>query len=136
MAVAAGSVMGDFWQGILETLSGRGQLRLILQPTMAIIIGLRMGISDAKAGDVPFLMRLATEDRKDRRALAKAAGRKILIPFCIAIVLDGVLQYLTLGYVRPLAAVIVGLMLIFIPFAIARSLMNRMYRYRHPARAT
>lgn len=128
--------MVTIWQDIAETLSGRGQLRLILQPTMAIIIGLRMGIRDAKAGEVPFIMRLATVKRAERRALAKAAFREILVPFCIAIVLDGVLQYLAHGYVRPLAAVIVGLMLIFVPFAISRALTNRIYRHAHPARST
>lgn len=126
--------MDSFWQGIAETLTGRGQLRLILQPTIAIIIGLRMGITDAKLGEAPFLWRLATAD--DRRVVAKAAFRKILVPFCLAIVLDGVLQYLTLGYVRPLAALVVGLMLIFAPFAISRALTNRVYRYRRPARST
>jgi hypothetical protein len=126
--------VSDFWQGIAETLTGRGEMRLVLQPTMAILIGLRMGITDAKLGEPPFIWRLATA--KDRRQVTKDAFRKVLIPFCIAIVLDGVLQYLTLGYVRPLAAVIVGLMLIFVPFAISRALTNRFYRHRHLARAT
>jgi hypothetical protein len=128
--------MTTLWEGIAETLSGRGQMRLILQPTMAIIIGVRMGISDAKLGYVPFVTRLASVKRIERRSLLKASFREILIPFCIAIVLDGVLQYLARGYVRPLAAVIVGLILIFAPFAISRAWANRVYRYRHPARAT
>lgn len=126
--------MTTLWQVIAESLGGRGQMRLILQPSMATIIGIRMGISDAKLGESPFLWRLATAD--DRRHVARTAFRKVLIPFCIAIVLDGVLQYLALGYVRPLAAVIVGLLLIFVPFAISRALTNRVYRYRHPARIT
>jgi hypothetical protein len=126
--------MDSLWQGIAETLTGRGQMRLVLQPTMAIIIGLRMGITDAKLGEPPFIWRLATAH--DRRQVARDAFRKVLIPFCIAIALDGVLQYLTRGYVRPLAAVIVGLMLIFVPFAISRALTNRIYRQRHPARIT
>ena len=126
--------MTTLWEGIAETLTGRGQMRLVLQPTMAIIIGLRMGISDAKHGETPFIWRLVFSD--DRRGLAKESFRKVLIPFCIAVVLDGVLQYLALGYVRPLAAVIVGLMLIFVPFAVSRALTNRIYRHRHPARIT
>jgi hypothetical protein len=124
----------SFWHDIAETLIGRGQMRLFLQPAMAIIIGVRMGITDAKLGDAPFLWRLATA--ADRRQVARDAFRKVLIPFCVAIAIDGVLQYLTLGYVRPLAAVIVGLMLIFAPFAISRALTNRVYRHRRLARAT
>lgn len=128
--------MTTLWEGIAETLTGRGQFRLILQPLMSIIIGIRIGIADAKSREVPFVKRLVSVSRGERRALAKATFRQILIPFCIAIVLDGVLQYLALGYVRPLAAVIVGLLLIFVPFAISRSWTNRFYRHRHPARAT
>jgi di/tricarboxylate transporter len=124
----------SFWRDIAETLTGRGQMRLVLQPTMAILIGLRMGVLDAKLGESPFLWRLATAD--DRRLVAKEAFRKVLIPLCIAIVLDGVLQYLTHGYVRPLAAIIVGLLLIFAPFAISRALTNRIYRYLRPTRIT
>ena len=62
----------------------------------------------------------------------KAAAKKLLLPFSIAIVLDGVLQYLTLGHVRVLAALVMGIVLIWIPFSIARSLTNRIYRRRHP----
>jgi Na+/H+-translocating membrane pyrophosphatase len=75
-------------------------------------------------------MRLATE--QDRAKVAKQAMRKLVIPFSLAIVIDGVLQYLTLGYVRPMAALLVGAVLIFIPFAISRSFTNRIYRHRHP----
>ena len=124
-----------FWHDIVETARGRGQLRLILQPTVAIILGLRLGIADAKAGAQPFLMRLFVTGRH-RAQLAKGALMDVIVPYSIAVVLDGVLQYLTHGHVRPLAALIVGLLLIFIPFAISRSLTNRIYSHRHPARAT
>lgn len=119
----------SFWQGIMDTLHGRGQLRLIIQPTMAIILGLRLGISDAKEGEKPFVLRLMTS--KGRAKLAKSALRDVIIPFGIAIVLDGVLQYLTLGYVRPMAALVVGAVLIFVPFSISRAFTNRIYRHVH-----
>jgi hypothetical protein len=120
-----------FWQGIMETATGRGQLRLIIQPTIAIIVGLRMGISDAKLGKDPFLMRLALTS-SDRSGVLKEAAGKLLVPFCLAIVFDGILQYLTLGYVRPLAALIMGALLIFVPFTVSRSFTNRIYRRRQP----
>ena len=118
-----------FWQGIVETLSGRGQFRLILQPVIAIALGIKFGITDAKAGSDPFVFRLATS--KDRAKLAKLAFKSIVMPFTLAIVMDGVLQFLALGYVRPMAAVLVGLALVFVPFSIARSLTNRIYRRTH-----
>ena len=121
-----------FWEGIVEVASGRGQLRLILQPLIATIVGLKLGITDAKLGRDPFLLRLARAGRKDRRALAREAARKVLVPFALAIVIDGVLQYLMLGYIRPVAALVMGVLLIWIPFSLARSIANRIYRRTHP----
>ena len=124
-----------FWEGIVDVASGRGQLRLVLQPTIAILVGIRLGITDAKLGAEPFIKRL-TFAGKDRAELAKEAALTVIVPFCIAIVLDGILQYLTLGYVRPLAALVVGAILIWIPFSIARSFTNRIYRHGHPVGST
>jgi hypothetical protein len=124
-----------FWEGILEVATGRGQLRLILQPLVATVVGLRLGITDVKLGKDPFLLRLAFKT-KNRRALLKEAAQKLVLPFALAILIDGVLQYLTLGYVRPFAALFMGIVLIWIPYALARSIGNRLYRrLRYPSYA-
>jgi hypothetical protein len=68
----------------------------------------------------------------NRLVLVKDAFRKVLVPFGIAIVFDGILQYLTLGYLRPLAALVMGALLIWIPFSLARSIANRIYTHQHP----
>jgi hypothetical protein len=119
-----------FWEGIAEVASGRGQLRLILQPLIAMIVGIRIGITDAKLRHEPFLKRL-TFTTKNRAALAKEAARTVLVPFCVAVVVDGILQYLSLGHVRPMAALVMGVLLIWVPFSLARSITNRIYRLRH-----
>jgi hypothetical protein len=116
-----------FWQGILDVASGRGQLRLILQPVVAIIFGARLGISDAKERNEPFFLRLFLAGR-DRTRIAKQAASDVIVPFSVAVVLDGILQYLTFGYVRPLAAIVVGAILIEVPYSISRALANRVYR--------
>jgi len=124
-----------FWQGILDVASGRGQFRLILQPLAAIVFGIRLGISDAKEGSRPFLLRLFTSGH-ERARLARQAASDVIVPFAVAVVLDGILQYLARGYVRPLAAIVVGTILIWLPYSIARALANRSYRRvqqrRHP----
>ena len=124
-----------FWQGISDVVHGRGQLRLIVQPLIATIFGVRLGIADAKAGRAPFLWRLFISDGHKAK-LAKDALREVLIPFCVAVVLDGILQYLTLQRVRPLAAIVVATVLIFIPFMITRALTNRIYRRTHRSTQT
>jgi hypothetical protein len=73
------------------------------------------------------LLRLFVTGR-DRMQIAKQAASDVIVPFAVAVVVDGILQYLVLGYVRPLAAVVVGAILIWLPFSIARALANRVHR--------
>ncbi|HTL34184.1 MAG TPA: hypothetical protein VL326_13735 [Kofleriaceae bacterium] len=122
-----------FWEGLRDVATGRGQFRLVLQPLVAILLGVRFGISDAKAGNEPFVSRVLVTSGH-RAALLKQALNNILIPFTVAVVLDGVLQYLTLGRVRISAAIVMGLLLIAAPFLISRSFANRLYRRTHPKR--
>ena len=46
----------------------------------------------------------------------------------LAFVLDVVLQKLTLGRVRPLVAIIVAAILVWIPFLLVRGITNRIFR--------
>lgn len=127
-----------FWQGIMDTARGRGQLRFILQPIVAIIVGARLGVADAKTGQAPFLLRLFVTGKR-RMKLAKEALHDVLVPFAIAVALDGILQYFALGYVRPLAAVVVGATLVWLPFSLSRAVTNRIVRrtgHHHGAAAS
>ena len=120
-----------FWQGIMEVAHGRGRLRLIVQPTVAIVLGARLGILDSQHGKDPFVLRLLVTGQH-RAQLAKEALGTVLVPYLVAIVLDGVLQYLTLKTVRPVAALVVGAVLIWIPFMLSRAFANRIYtHHRH-----
>ena len=123
-----------FWEGIVDVAGGRGQFRLILQPLVAIVLGIKFGIADARAGNEPFLLRLLLKS-DHRGQLLKETLKSIVMPLTLAVVLDGILQYLAHGYVRPLAAVVMGAVLIFFPFAISRSLANRAYRHHDRAHA-
>jgi hypothetical protein len=116
-----------FWQGIMDTARGRGQLRFVLQPIISTLLGIRLGIADAKSGDEPFLRRLFLTG-KARMQVAREALRDVLVPFTIAITLDAVLQYFALGYVRPVAAIVVGAALVWVPFSLARSIAHRIAR--------
>ena len=124
-----------FWEGLVSGLSGRGQFRLILQPTMALILGVRLGISDAKEGKAPFLFRLFST-RHGRWWLFKRSLSDAALPLILALVLDGILQYLTLHRIRPLQAVVVGALLVWLPFTITRGLTNRIWKRAHPGKIT
>ena len=106
------------------------QIRLILQPMAPLPLGIRFGLRDAKQGKQPFLLRVA-EPTHDRWPALKQGLRDAIIPLCVAFVVDGILQQMLLGRVRPLAAVIVGALLVFLPFVIARGTANRIWTRGH-----
>ena len=125
-----------FWVSIVNNLGGRGlfggsfQIRLILQPLLAMLLGARVGIKDAKRGDLPFFQALLRE--KDHRGdLLFKATRDAAVPLAAAIVIDSILQHVINHRIRPLAAVFVGGLLVFVPFLIVRALANRIWKHGH-----
>jgi hypothetical protein len=124
-----------FFEHLWQDLAGGPAVRLVLQPTLATILGIRLGLADVREGKAPFLIRLLVRSR-DRWALFRSSLSDAVIPLCLAVGLDVVLQQVTLGRIRPLAALLVGGLLVWLPFAIARALTNRIWSYRRaPARA-
>jgi len=118
-----------FFQDILARLSGPGRLRFIVQPVVAVILGARSGIRDAQAGSPLFLWALAFHGTH-RRELLRSAFDSIRNLVVIAILLDLISQFLIFHEVRPGAALLVGPVLITLPYGLARALTNRIVRRR------
>src|SRR5579872_1663778 len=110
-----------FTDSIWRDLTGRGmfggsfQIRLFLQPVAAIILGARVGVRDAKRGELPFFQAL-THERGQRRDLLAKALRDAVFPLALAVVIDSILQHMINNRVRPFAALFVGGLLVFLPF--------------------
>jgi len=127
------------FDGIWRDLTGRGmfggkfQIRLIAQPIVALLLGTRFGIRDAKQGKEPFFMTLV-DAKHDRGANLKQGLRDAIVPLCVAFVLDGILQRIILGHIRLLGAVVVGALLVFLPFLIGRGFANRIWTHGHHIR--
>ena len=119
-----------FWETLARSLTGPGRLRLILQPALAMVLGVRLGLADAKRAERPFVLRLLTA-RAERGALFKESLARVVVPFCLAVAIDAALQLWTLGRIRPLAALVVGALLVWLPFLAARALTNRLWRRSH-----
>src|ERR1700758_1702716 len=113
-----------FFQDVLARLSGPGRFRFVLQPTVAIVLGLRSGIKDAREGVPPILWALAFH-RKHRRALLRSSFISIRDLVAFAILLDLISQFLIFHNVRPGAALLVGPVLITLPYLLSRALTNR-----------
>lgn len=120
-----------FFQDMLARLTGPGKLRFIVQPIVAITIGVLHGKKDVQANLPPFLWMLAFHRSHRQHALRTAVvGVRDLV--AVAILLDIIAQAVIFHEVRPGAALVVGPILISIPYSLARELTNRISRARHP----
>jgi len=119
----------DFFADLLARLSGPGRMRFVLQPTVAIILGARSGVKDARAG-LPFFIRAVVLDGAHRTRLLRNMFASIRDLVAIAILLDVVSQYLIFRDIHPGAALLLGPVLITIPYALSRAFTNRIVRRR------
>jgi hypothetical protein len=117
-----------FSEGFLEDLPkrlfGPGRFRFLLQPALAVALGVTAGRSDARAGRAPYLCALLLGS-EDRGALARSALADVANVLLMGILLDSACQWLILGASYPGAALVVGPVLIALPYAAARALANR-----------
>jgi hypothetical protein len=104
--------------------NGPMQFRFIVQPAMAMLLGMRDGVADSKAGAPPFLRGLVLHPDVRSAAFWKTL-RRLRVPILFASVLDAIAQYLMFGHVRPLTALIVGTLLMGVPYSVARGIANR-----------
>jgi hypothetical protein len=116
-----------FIEDIPKRLTGPGRFRFILQPLVAICLGVRSGIADARRGRPPYLSGLLFH-RDLRRELLESTLRTLLNLLLMGVLLDMVFQYIILGTSYPGAAFVVGPALIVAPYTLARALANRFAR--------
>ena len=113
-----------FFEDLPGRLTGPGRFRFLLQPVVAVALGIAAGRVDARSGRPPYLIALAL--RPELRAkLLRGALRDVLNLLLIGILVDSVCQWLILGASYPGAALVVGPVLITVPYALARALSNR-----------
>ena len=117
----------DFFADLFARLSGPGRMRFVLQPTVAIILGARGGVKDARAGLPPFI-RAVVLHGVHRSGLLRHMFASIRDLVAIAILADVVSQYLIFREIHPGAALLLGPVLITIPYALSRTFTNGIVR--------
>jgi len=107
----------QFLDELPQRLTGPGRLRFVLQPLVAMFLGFRSGLDDARAGRPAYLYGLLVGG-VDRRQLLRSGLAVVRNLIAVGIVLDAVAQLLIYGEVHPGAAVVIGPVLICIPYAL------------------
>jgi hypothetical protein len=122
----------QFLEELPRRFTGPGRLRFISQPTVAIALGIRGGLADAKLGNPPYLFALLFGAGR-RRELLRSGVAAIRNLIAAAIITDVVFQLILYRSVHPGAAVVIGPIFICLPYALSRALTRRLAVWRHTA---
>jgi hypothetical protein len=132
-------VAGVVWRGVtvdniericnslLARPNGPLGFRFILQPTMAAIIAIRDGLYDARSGRSPFAWTIVSnpDERGGRLREGLNATAKILL---FGLAMDTIYQIIVFNAFYPYEALIIAILLAFIPYLIIRGLASRVAR--------
>jgi hypothetical protein len=113
---------------LIGRISGPMQFRLYLQPGMAMIQGIRDGLKDARTNQPPYFWSIFTTPGR-RAELLKEGLKSVARVMLFAIVMDAVYQYIELRTFHIGEAVIVALVLGFIPYLLIRGPVNRIAKW-------
>lgn len=124
-----GDYLSDSWQMLIGRDKGPFHLRLVIQPIVATLLGVRAGLADAKAGRPQYFWSIfRTESAYDRRALLRDGWGDVKKVFLIALALDVVYELVAFRWVYPIQALIVAVVLAMIPYLAFRGLATRLTR--------
>ena len=115
----------EFLDELPQRFTGHGNFRFLLQPMVAIILGVHGGLADARAGNPPYLFGLVFHSGH-RKELLRSGLVAVLNLLALGIILDVVFQYVLYKAVHPGAALVIGPILICVPYAVSRALTNRL----------
>ncbi|MFA6292045.1 MAG: hypothetical protein WC637_09705 [Victivallales bacterium] len=119
----------EFLEELPRRFTGSGNFRFILQPIVAIILGVCGGLADVKAGNPPYLWALVFHPKRRRELLISGLSH-ISNLLALGIILDVIFQFVLYKEVHPGAALVVGPILICLPYAVSRALTARLTSLR------
>lgn len=115
------------WSDIVNRPGGPMTFRFLLQPVMATIAALHDGIKDARTGRSPYLWTMMTSraQRGGRFREGLIATSRIIL---LGLVMDAIYQTVVLKTFYPGEAVIVAILLAFVPYLLLRGPIARVAR--------
>lgn len=120
-----------FWQDVAGRVGGPMSFRLVLQPAMALWLGIRAGLQDGRLGRPPYGWAIFS-DASHRRALLRDGWKAVAKVFTAAVVIDVVYQIIALGWAYPFEALFVAFVLACVPYLLIRGAVTRLTHVRGP----
>ena len=124
-----GEALRRFWHDLVERPDEPMRFRFILQPVMAALAAIHDGRKDARAGRSPYFMTVLRDPQKRVGRLREglnATARIILL----GLVMDVIYQLIVLKTFYPNEALVIAVLLAFVPYLILRGLVLRVARSR------
>src|SRR5262245_46127738 len=110
---------------IIAMAGGPGKLRFLVQPTVAIVLGIVHGLRDHREGEPPYLMGLIAA-RGDRLRRIRLTLREIAVPLCIAVLVSYTFQYIIRSRINFAYGFWYAAIFVALPYVAARGLANRL----------
>lgn len=125
-------VIEQFWHDLVERPDGPMRFRFVLQPLMATIVAIRDGREDARSGRLPYLATVLgnPQERASRLRHGLNATARII---ALGLVMDVIYQAVVFRTFYPDQALVIALILAFVPYVIIRGVTARLSR-RQPVK--
>ena len=120
-------ILARVWSSLVGRLDGPLHFRLIVQPLVAMILGARAGLRDARSGEAPFLWHLVRWPER-RRERVMDALRDVASLLVVATVLDSAYQLVVHRGIFLFELLIAVAALALVPYALVRGPVTRLAR--------
>ena len=107
-----------------DRVGGPMWFRLVLQPAMAMFLAVRAGRQDGLTGRPAYFWAILTSPTH-RRDLLREGWKAVANVFVMAVIIDAIYQVVHLRWFYPLEAVIVAVVLAFVPYLLIRGPVGR-----------
>ena len=129
--------MEDFfkqrWEHLVGRIEGPMWIRIVVQPLVSAIIGLRSAVKDFREGRPSYCWSLIA-DKASRRALLMEGWKEITKVFVVAVAIDVIYQLVVLRWIYLLQSLVVATILALLPYVVIRGFANWIVSLWHPGR--
>ena len=119
----------QFWHDLVERPDGPMRFRFVLQPLMAAIVAIRDGRKDARSGRSPYFAAVLGDPRERAGLLREGLNATARI-IALGLVMDVIYQAIVFKTFYPDQALVVALVLAFVPYLIVRDVTVSVSRGR------
>jgi hypothetical protein len=121
--------LARFWHDLIERPDGPMRFRFVLQPVMAAIVAIRDGLKDVRSGRSPYFATMVA-NRQERMGRLREGMNATARIIALGLVMDVIYQAVVFKTFFPNQALVVALVLAFLPYLIIRGVIVRILRSR------